>query len=388
MREGDATGMKQKRENRRCAQRPHDSHRAQSAGASLARPGFLERNAISSLALIAFCVLPARAAIEGVVINGTTGRQQSGVEVTLVKLEQGMTPLASTKSDAAGRFRFDQDAGGRPTPLLLRGEFEGVTYNQMIPPGSRTGDVRLTVYKSAAANGRAGAPEQHVVLFEPSGRQMIVNEFFLYRNQSQPPVTYTGSERGTLRFFLPPDAKGIVQVSATGPGGMPIRSRAEKTGQPDIYKVNFPIKPGESRIELTYLVPYQSPADFEVRNLYDGLTTRIAAPGGVTISGEGLEPMPENPQIKASIFSAPDAPSVRVSIAGEGRLSREQEQGGDSSGDSITIVPPPIQKQLWLILGFVLGILALGFYGLYSASGGPAFPAPAAPRQPRNKRGA
>ena len=322
------------------------------------------------LAILILAVAPLSAAIEGVVRNGTTGRPEAGVSVALVKLEQGMVPVGSARSDAGGKFRFPQDVTG--TPLMLRAEFEGVTYNQMIPPGSRTGDVGVTVY---GASKTAIAPEQHILLLEPSGREMIVNEFFLYRNQAQPPVTYMDARQGTLRFYLPAAAKRIVQVSATGPGGMPLRAAAEKSGETDIYKVGFPIKPGENRIELTYLMPYQSPLEFDVRTLYKGLTTRVAAPKGVALGGEGLEPLPENPQIKASIYALPKAASFKLSIAGEGRLARDREEGGEGSGETISVIPAAVHNQLWVILGFAGAILALGFYGLYTASG-PKGPAP------------
>lgn len=318
---------------------------------------------------------PAGAAVEGTVWNGTTGREQGGVPVTLVKLGQGgMTPAGTTKSDTGGKFRFEQDAagpGGQPMPILLRGEFDGVTYNQMIPPGTRTGDVRLTVYKSAPVNvqSKAGMPAQRILFLEPSGQEMAINEFFIYQNQSQPPVTYADAKQGTLRFYLPAASKGAVQVSATGPGGMPLHETAEKTGQPEVYKVNFAIKPGETRIELTYAVPYQSPMDFDVRSLYDGLTTRVAAPSGVTLAGDGLQPMAPNPQIQASIFAVPEAKLVKLSITGEGKLSQGDQQGDDQGGENISVIPAAIHNQLWLVLGFAFGILGLGFWALYAASG-------------------
>lgn len=334
----------------------------------------------------AFWAVPLRAAVAGVVLNGTTGRPQSGVEVTLMKLEQGMMPLGTTRANASGNFHFEQEVAD--SPIMLRADFEGVTYNQMIPPGGRLGDVKVTVYASAKATAEAGAPGQHVVVLEPSGREMIVNESFLFRNDSQPPVTYVDARQGALRFYLPPEAKGIVQVNAAGPGGMPLRETPQKTGQPDIYKVVFPIKPGDSRIDLVYLVPYQSPMEFIIRNLHPGARTRIAAPSGVTVSGEGLESVGEEPQTKASIFSAGGGNSFRLKIEGEGRLARAQEQREEQgSSETLSVVPAAIQSQRWLILAFALAILGLGFYGLYTASDAsePA-PQPRRPERPRSKR--
>lgn len=329
--------------------------------------------------MLMLAAAPLFAAIEGVVLNGSTGREQPDVNVTLVKLDQGMVPVGTARSDAYGKFRFAQSAvgpTGQPAPVLLRAEFEGVTYNQMIPPGSRTADVKVTVYRAAKADGKAGAPEQRIVLFQPSGREMVVDEFYLFQNASQPPVTYADAKQGTLRLYLPAEAKGVVQASATGPGGMPVRIAAEKSDQTGMYKVNFPIKPGESRINLSYLVPYESPMQFEVQSLYQGLVTRVAAPTGVTLSGDGLQALPENPQLKASVFGAPQGKSFQLSISGQGRLSADRAQANEGGGENISVVPAAIHNQLALVLGFTLTILALGFFALYIAS-------PAAEKQNR-----
>src|SRR5271169_6050114 len=42
--------------------------------------------------------------ITGTVTNATTGKPSAGDEVTLLALSQGMQEVASTKSDARGRF--------------------------------------------------------------------------------------------------------------------------------------------------------------------------------------------------------------------------------------------------------------------------------------------
>jgi hypothetical protein len=205
------------------------------------------------------------------------------------------------------------------------------------------------------------------MLFEPSGAEMIVNESFLFRNQSQPPVTYSGGKNGTLRFFLPPEAKGIVQVNVAGVGGVPIRINAEKTADPEIYQVDHSIKPGESRVDLTYVVLYQDGVEFRGRTLYSKVLTRIAAPHGVTLAGDLLQPMGQEPQTKASIFNVGGG-DFKVKITGQGRLSRGDSGEGQSGGDRLSVIPAAIYKQFWVVIGFAAAILALGFYGLYSAA--------------------
>lgn len=200
-----------------------------------------------SLPIVLPLVLGVRlaAAVAGEVHNGTTGKPAAGVEISLMKLDQGMIPVGSTKSDAAGKFRFEASIEG--THGLLRAQYQGVTYTEIVTPGSRTGDIQIHVYNTSR---EPVAPDSRVMLFEPSGREMFVRESYLFRNQSQPPVTYVGAGDGTLRFYLPPEAKGAVQASVAGIGGVPLRVTPEKTQEANVFQIAYPIKPGESRVDL------------------------------------------------------------------------------------------------------------------------------------------
>jgi hypothetical protein len=310
--------------------------------------------------IVVMAVAAPLAAIEGLVHNGTTGGPAAGVEVTLMKLDQGMVPVGTAKTDSAGKFRFAATIEG--THGLLRAQYDGVTYTEIVTPGSRTGDIKLHVYSTSKT---PVAPEQRVMLMEPAGAEIIVNESYLFRNQSQPPVTYVGAGQGTLRFYLPPGAKGQVQVNVAGVGGVPLRVNAEKTNQPDVYQVDYAVKPGESRIDLTYRVPHQPGAEFATRSLYPEVATRIAAPNGVTLEGEGLQPLGQEPQTKASIFSIAKA-DFRVKVLGEGQLPRGgSEESGGEGGGRMSILPAAVVNQRWVIYGFAAAILALGFYALY-----------------------
>jgi len=230
-------------------------------------------------------VLPVFAAVDGTVINKTNDKPQGGATVTLYKLGQaGMESIESVKSDAQGRFHIDQPVVG---PHLIQTAFDGVTYNHILPPGSATSGLTLDVYNSSGQPGSARV-ERHFVILEPKGDQMSVTEGFEFRNDGR--ITYNDPDGGTLKFYLPAAAKGIVQVKATAPQGMPIDRAADKTGKKDIYKVDFPIKPGETEFRLNYLVPYTSGAAFEGKAVMKaGEPTLLVAPAGFTLKGEGLE---------------------------------------------------------------------------------------------------
>jgi hypothetical protein len=319
------------------------------------------------------------AAVDGTVTNRTTGQPQSGATVTLYKLGQaGMESVESVKSGAGGKFHIDQTPQG---PHLIQTAFDGVTYNHMLPPGSATSGVALDVYNSSKQAGAARI-SRHFLIFQPNGAQMSVNEGFIFANNGL--TTYNDPDGGTIRFFLPTVAKGMVQVKCTAPQGMPIDRAADKTNQKDIYKIDFPIKPGETSIQVSYLVPYSSGAVFEGKTI--GKTeepTLLVVPSGVTLKGEEVESKGQEPRSKASVFSVKTA-SYKVEIAGSMPAAAVQDADSGDSGPSLEEVSPKVLRQnMKWILALALGILALGFIVLYRAQ-----PAAAGPgRGPRSEPG-
>lgn len=319
---------------------------------------------LCSSAAVLFLALPALAAVDGTVTNKTTGQPQSGATVTLYKLGQaGMESVESVKSGAAGKFHIDQTPQG---PHLIQTAFDGVTYNHMLPPGSDTSSVSLEVYNSSKQPGAARIA-RHFVIFQPSGAQMSVNEGFIFRNDGQ--TTYNDPDGGTLKFFLPVAAKGIAQVKATAPQGMPIDRAADKTSQPNIYKVDFPIKPGETEMQVTYLLPYNNGAAYEGKVLFKTEEpTLLVVPDGITLTGEGLESKGQEPRSKASVFSVKTA-EYKVQIAGAAPVA-SSDSDSDSGPSLEEVAPKVLQQNMKWILALALAILALGFVLLYRAQPG------------------
>ena len=182
-----------------------------------------------------------------------------------------------------------------------------------------------------------------MVILEPSGGELRVHDGYQFLNDSSPPVTYS-SEEGTLRFHLPAEAGGEVEVSGRGPARMPLPSTALPAGEPGLYKVDFPLKPGDNQLDLSYTVPYGDGTEFTLRSTYPGSVTRVGAPQGVDVSGSGVTPLGQEPTTKASLFLISDEPEVTMTITGEGRLTRSS--GGTGSGESeISIQPAPVRKR-------------------------------------------
>jgi hypothetical protein len=305
----------------------------------------------------------ASAAIDGTVTNRTTGKPQAGATVTLFKITQnGPESLESVKSDAEGKFHIGQTVQG---PRLIETAYDGVTYNHMLPPGAPSSNVALEVYNSSKQPGEAKV-SQHMLILEPGGTELSVSEGYIWQNSGK--TTFNNPDGGTLRFYAPPQAKGI-EVNCTAPQGMPIRRAPQPAGQPNVYMVDFPIKPGESTIELKYTMPFTSPGTFEGKSLYKGGPTSVIAPSGVQIKGEGLESRGQEPRTKATIYQT-TAADYKLEIEGTGSLQSAQGADSDQGGPPIQFVLPKIYTKLTWILSLAFGILALGFVLLYRS--GPA----------------
>jgi len=306
----------------------------------------------------------AFAAIDGHILNRTTGKMQPGATVTLYKLGQaGPEAIESVKSDGKGQFRINQDVQG---PRNVQASFEGVTYSHVLPPGSPSSGIEIEVYNASKTPGDAKVA-QHMVLLEPVRGELLVSETYIFRNDGK--VTYDNPGVGTLKFYLPEAARGAVKVNGTAPRGMPVPQAAEKTSTANVYKVDFPIRPGETRIDLNYSVPFAPGGTFASKVLYKGGPTRLVTPAGVTLKGDGIQSLGQEPRTQATIYDV-KAGEFQVEVSGAGALRGQPDSAADdaaSGGPSIEQIQPKIYDHMYWILALGLAILTLGFLLLYRA---------------------
>lgn len=334
---------------------------------------------MKSLVILFAAATTMLAAVDGTVVNQTTGRPEPGADVSVFNLSQsGPELLDSAKSDANGHFSINKTL--EMGPHLIEVQHGGITYNTMVPPGRPSTDLRLDVYDST--KDPAAAPvSQHIVFLEPSGRQLGVTETYFFNNTGK--KTYD-DPNGTLRFFVPPAAaKDSIKVNATEPRGMALEQAPTESKQKGTYSISFPIKPGETRIDVAYTMPATDPAKFASQVYYQGPPTRLVVPSGVTLQGEGLNSLGAEPQTQANLYEIP-APAFEVTVQGTGSLQGAQNAGGgdgaaassdntDDSGATLrTILPPGFEDRRVTILAIALTALALGFVLLYRKGQAPA----------------
>ena len=315
------------------------------------------------------CAAPMFAAVNGVVINRTTGQPQAGATVGLNRLGQGGIELIDqAKSGPDGRFTINQEVRG---PHVLRTVFDGVSYNHMLPPGSPTTNLTVDVYNSSSTQPADTKVTKHMILFEPAGDKLSINETYLFQNSGK--KSWNDPDHGTLHFFLP-EGSGKVQVNATAPNGMPIGAAVTKTNKPDVFGVDFAIKPGETRFDLTYTTPYSAGAAYKGKVITKDENTYLIAPNGVTMTGANLNDLGQEPRTQAHIFGL-QGQAYEIKLAGATAAPPAPAAGGDSGGDQqqesgppVEAILPRVNSKVIPILGAAIGILALGFALLYRST--------------------
>jgi len=308
--------------------------------------------------------LPAFAAFNGTVMNRTTGHPLPGATVTLYGFGQGgMEPVDHNTTDAQGKFVINREVSGGPA--MLRVEVDDVNYNHMIRPGMPTTNVTLDVYNASKHPGAAKV-SKHMILFQPSGGQMVVTETFLVENPGK--TTWNNPAEGTLHFYLPKAANGALDAKANAPDGLPVPAPTAATSRADVYAVKFEVKPGETRFDLSYTVPYTEGQPYEGKVVSQDDNTYLIAPNGVTMQADGVSDLGEEPRSQAHIYGL-KTNSYKVELTGAVAAAPAASDSGDQadSGPQIEEIMPRVYDQAKLILGLALGILALGFALLYRA---------------------
>jgi hypothetical protein len=311
------------------------------------------------------------ASIDGTVVNRTSGKPQPGVSITLVKPGQGgMQTIGTTQSDPSGHFVFqnDQPGGG---PQLLQASYKGVNYNKLMTPNIPTANVELDVYEVTKSPGVAHVA-QRMILIEPSVSQISVGETVVVQNDTT--TTYNNTDLGGLRFYLPPAANGQVRISAQGSQGMPLPRPAEKTAENDIFKVDFPIKPGETEFQISYVLPVGSPFNFEGRAVnVKGMPAgplRLVAPPGVTLAGNDIQQVGTEPKTQATVYNVTAPRNFSALVSGTGSLHNNGDAEAAQDNDEPAVIQgkPQIYAHLGWVVTLAFSILGVGLIVLFRTS--------------------
>jgi hypothetical protein len=327
--------------------------------------------------------------LTGLVKNSTTGKPSVGDEVIVFSLGQGMAESGRTKTDATGRFSFKLNDA--QTPHLIRAIHEGVTYNRMATPGATS--VAVAVY-DIAKRVEGIAVIADIMRIQTARGEITVTRDFGVRNTSNPPRAQI-NERN-LEFYIP-DGAHVVENSGTAitEPGIPLKSAPVLEEEKTRYSFSFPLRPGVTRFEVTYQLPYRGSADIDPKSIYPLEHFLVMLPNSVQFkaaassAGFKLIHFPNAPDATVQVASnTTDRQNLAFNISGEGTLEvggqsgtqRSGQREESSAGGATTApsnnrlggglgppidAPDPLQKYRWWILGGFAALLIIG--GVYIA---------------------
>jgi hypothetical protein len=279
--------------------------------------------------LIAGCSAATLAAdnITGVARNQTRHRPAAGDEVILLRLDQpgpnqSLQEEERTRTDQQGRFSL---AVRYPEELhSVRVVHQGVDYDQRAAAGEA---VSIDVFDAIAkVQGVTGTIE--IIRAGTNGNLLHVSDLIEIKNDSNPPLTQAGER--TFEVYLPAHAK-IDSVLAAGPGNIGgMIAAAPVAREPGHYTVNFPLRPGASKIAFNYDLPYDGQVTFHPKSVYPVQQLAVMIPPTMrfTSRSPAFQPLKagnNNYQVEAaSRVNAGERPTFEIS--GDGALPAVQAQ--------------------------------------------------------------
>jgi 5-hydroxyisourate hydrolase-like protein (transthyretin family) len=295
------------------------------------------RTLSTCLCTILFAATASAATITGVVTDRTTGKPSAGDTVAVINTSQSMNEIANTTSDSEGRFQISAPDGGQ---ILLHITHRGAEYFKSVPPG--TNSAAIDVYDSAVKiDGIVGEALVLRAETDPGDKMLNLAENFFVQNASTPPRTEVGGN--TFDFYLPKGAQ-ISQTLASSPGGLPTNTEVKTLDAASgHYAFAFPIRPGETRFQVAYSLPYNGKQSFSLKLSVPTGDVAVMLPKSMQFQGSSqFQPIsPDSVSQSYDEHNPPIAQSVQFSIAGSGQLPQapEDAQGaaqgmGDQSGNN------------------------------------------------------
>jgi hypothetical protein len=189
-----------------------------------------------------------------------------------------------------------------------------------------------------------------------------------------------------LEFYVP-DGATITEAQAMTAGGQPVKSApVPEDNSKTKYAFLFPLRPGETRFNVVYSVPYTGNANIDPKTVYPLEHFVAIAPKSMEFSpapgaNYQVAPFPGQPDANVEVASnmQPGQP-MAFKLSGEGALAAPADENGQPSQGSSAQnesrpggglgppidAPDPLQKYRWWILGGFAAVLILG--GVFVAS--------------------
>ncbi len=304
--------------------------------------------------------IDAASAITGVVRNGTTGTPVGGADVLLIRLQGGMEVIASTKTDAQGKYRLENPG---VHAMLVRVVYRGVNFHQPVPPGRDTADVEVF---EPTANASVLQIASRLIVLQPNGPVLLIGEEYSVQNHSNPPQAYYKAD-GSFEFQIPEGGE-LAQASAWGPSGMPVVQGTIDKGSRR-YAIAFAFRPGQSGVRLSYQIPYGAKqATLRILSPYAAGRVLVIAPPTMHVTGAEFKAAGKEQGWNVYAREAvPAGAALDIAVSGTAPppsasgQDQQESQGRESGrGEGGQVLPSRLDSLKWILIGGFAALFVLG----------------------------
>jgi hypothetical protein len=174
-----------------------------------------------------------------------------------------------------------------------------------------------------------------VVRLQADGSALQAVELFAVRNESNPPRTLASAS--TFEFVLP-DGAQIEGADAQSPNGQPITAKTTPGKEKNHYAFSFALKPGETRFQIAYHMPYSGKASFSpklTRNFDHFVLVLPTSMSFVPKDPKQFQAMTNQPGSNVQVsLKAKSGQDLSFGVSGTGTIQDEQTQAGTTSGEN------------------------------------------------------
>jgi hypothetical protein len=317
-------------------------------------------------AILLLSALSASAATSGRVINLTTNMPASGDRVVLISLANQMREIEQTVTDAQGKFTLQSAADG---PLLLRVTHDGVSYHAQPKPNDQ--EVSIGVYNAVPRLERL-ALDLDVQRYQVDGDFLLVSELIVLRNDASPGLTLANSR--TFEISLPIDSK-VTKAAVQNGNGRPVLTTAMSGETPGDYWFTFPIRPGETRLQMEYRLPYSGERVIAKKASLTTSNFAVVVPRSMTFEGlrtsafharetemdaavQMIQGLRKGSVVEFRITGSGSLPGLQRAMETETRASQTARPGGGLGPPETA--PDPLYRVRWYVLSGFGAILTCG----------------------------
>ncbi|MCH7549702.1 MAG: hypothetical protein IH969_09255 [Candidatus Krumholzibacteriota bacterium] len=317
-------------------------------------------------ALIALATTAHAFDLTGRIVNGTTGEKNVNIDVLIVNPSAGMAPEQTVRAEN-GRFTISGLSAKAPI-YLVRVDYKGVVYSEPVRPTNDDIEVVVMIYEPTSSWDEVRVSIPHIVATRHSDH-LEIEQLYEINNVSNPPRAIAGGDHG-FRYRIPLDKLSITALYVTALG-IPVERSPEPTDDPGIYRVSYPIRPGITRVGVSYTLPYdEGTYTLSGTFLYD--IDRLVVYGvdpAMTITGENITLVSSESAHDMTAWTATDiARGTEIAITFTGGSGRSSAPSSSAGTGTVMIVPNEMEDVSLMVMFVVL--LALGAFVGISIRGG------------------